>query len=216
MNKFLLSLSICLLVSLDCGMTKAASSDVGEGDCARFEIGQELLSEEDLNIIRERILKPGETSLVSLSSGKLFSIHKGVCMPVFDDTYLVATFGVSHPRIIGFVNGNALSARVDTIDGDDILSVFYFAGGNQFALTMYRFIVGDYGFKRIERMEVEGARYNSFASSNMRSIGIEGNRVVVKNSFRDRDEKHQMHNWIIVTSYSYQRGKFVFEKEEKF
>lgn len=216
MNRLFFLLFICFLVPVHYSMAEETSSDESGDECARFEIGEEILIKEDLNIIRERILKIVDQKPVSLSSGKLFAVwDDGVCSPVFDDTYLVAKFGFYFPQIVGYVNGHTIhSARIDTVGGDDVLSVFYGAGAHQFVLAMYRFVVNEDRFQRIERIEIDGRSTDSLAS-NMRSIGVEGNRVVVKNSFWETVEEDRINRWIIVKSYLYQNGKFVFEKEER-
>ena len=193
-------------------MAATAKLPVDAPWCSEFEMREEVLEEDDLEFIQEKILKPGEPRLVSLSAGWLGGWHRGdkVCN-ISTDTYLVARFEGGRTQVIGVIRyGFALQARIDTLGGDHILSVFHLAGASQFALEPYRFIVGDHGFERIERVEVEGHSHGSFTSSNMSSVGVHGDRVVVKNFIRDGKPGHE----VSVRSYRYQGGKFIYEGEQ--
>lgn len=114
--------------------------------------------------------KSGEK--VTLHVGKLFyKEHNGTVVPAYE-SYVVETIGDGYPRIIDRLDGHSVTFQFADLDGDarEELLAFYFAGGNQYAVKLYK----------VDGIEILPLKTQPH-SSNMRSIRITGNVIVVKN-----------------------------------
>ena len=213
MNKQTLLSCVCLLAAMHCGVA-AGASDPGSGDCPRFDFAGNLLGESDVEFVQENILGPFNEGrwrprkFMWLAAGRFFYRDSdGSCIQA-DDTYLVAALDFLYPQIIESVRGHTLSAKMDTIGGDYILSVSYHREPGQFALNMYKLVMGVYGLE-CRSIEVEGRPFNAIVS-NMNSIKMKDDRIVAKNSVQPAEGKGRE---LLVETYRYQDGKFVHETE---
>ena len=200
---------LCLLAPMQPDRAEAAHPDDDGGDCPRTGLVGELLEEDDLKIIREALQKP-DLGFLSIYAAKLFYLDSdGNCLPT-DDTYLVSFSERAYPQIIEKVPGQSLTAQVDSFDGDYVLSVFHQANSGQYALNMYKLVAAHQAFNGLisKPVEVEGRPFNTIIS-NLGSIEMQKDRIVVKNSVRSEAKKHQER---LIESYRYQAGKFELEK----
>ena len=199
------------------GVAEGVGAAAADSGCARFETRKELLGEDDLAFVRERVLafkeeeeySPYNPALLSLWWGKFFHERGGYCAPT-NDTYLVAKGRHNVPRIIMVFTGHTPRARIHELQGEKILLLFYFAGGNAYLLQPYRFALSAHGFAGLEPIEVEGRHFNNFYS-NMRSIEVAGDEVVAR--FQQRYRKgHSSGIELTTESYRYEGGGFVLQE----
>ena len=203
-----------LLASMHCGMVRAASFDATKTWCSEFNIGEELLEQDELEIIREEILGPDDPSLISLSVGQIrdWTDVERRCVDTHD-RYLIASFENSQPMIIGVIRfGWALDVRIDTLSGEHILSVFYKTGVKTTVLVMYRFIVGDYGFERLDWVEVEAeGSSRNLITSDLAQIEVHEDRISVRDLVYVEGDYVEggPNRRVQLRSYRYQGGKVV-------
>jgi len=117
---------------------------------------------------------------VTLRGAKLFfKDEDGTTGPAEED-YLVEVINNSYPRIVAMLDGRVSKIQLADVDGgkENELLVFYFAGGNQYGVRIYT--VNGIDVKPLKTQPV---------SSNMRSVQVKGNDIVVKNEEIGADGK---------------------------
>ncbi|MER2491743.1 hypothetical protein [Catenovulum sediminis] len=170
-------------------VVSAESPDVNGSECSRIEINGTL--------VESTVLKGVAENLGSVVAGKLlYKEPSGYCVPT-NETYLISMLDGGYPKIISTLNGHTPSAKMAKFGSEDFLLVFYFAGGNQYVLRPYKFV--DELLK-----EVNGPVF----SSNIRSIELVGDTILVKNQVYPNGEKVV----IEVESYRYHENQFVLAK----
>jgi hypothetical protein len=119
-------------------------------------------------------------STAVLRAAKLFFEDKeGITSPAEED-YLVEVIGNDYPRIVDMLDGRISKTQLADVDGgkENELLVFYFAGGNQYGVRIYT----------IRGIDVKPLKSQP-VSSNMRSVQVKGNDIVVKNEEIGADGK---------------------------
>ena len=178
-------LCVCLLATS--GLAGAASSDT---KCVRLELEETLVSEGELEDV--------DTDLKSIVKARLGRMDPGEdCYPI-NDTYLVGLTWNGYPRILSVLDhlGHTPSARIERFEGEDILLVFYSAGGNAYLLQPYRF--PEDNKRGIERLGVT-------FYSNLKSIEVADGMVVERYTARP-----ELGKWMLTTaSHRYEDGEFV-------
>ena len=91
-----------------------------------------------------------------------------------ESRYLVLDPGKPEMIVVDRINGHTVQASERSVGNNRFVFVHYFAGGNQYAVSVYVFTNG-----RLEKLQEQPP------SSNMRSITIEGSALVVKNVEND-------------------------------
>src|SRR5437868_9224958 len=122
---------------------------------------------------------------VRLNGARLFYKDEDEDMTPTEDGYLVQVINNRYPIIVDTLKGPVASIRLadaDEIKGDELL-VFYCAGAHQYGVHIYT---------------IDGTEVTPFktqpVSSNMHSVQIKGNEIVVKNEETDANGK-----WFIST-----------------
>lgn len=139
---------------------------------------------------------------ITLVTAKLFyKIDEGVLIPS-NETYVLSVLDGSYPKIVDVLEGHSVSfqlADLDEIEGSELLA-YYFAGGNQFAVKLYRVKGTD-----ITPLRTQPGR------SNMRSIRIDGKKIIVENEERISRNKAL----VLIDSYAVIDGNCKFLGEQK-
>jgi hypothetical protein len=133
----------------------------------------------------------GDTA--TLRAAKLFYKGEEGTLPTQED-YLVEIINNSYPRIVDVLEGRVSSIQLADMDenkGNELL-VFYFAGGNQYGVCIYT----------IHGIEVKPLKSQP-VSSNMRSVQVKGNDVVVKNEEIGANGKR----FVSIDTYSVTHGE---------
>jgi hypothetical protein len=119
-----------------------------------------------------------------------------------NERYVVQLPDGASPKIIDILDGHSVKlqfAELDEEKGYEVLA-FYFSGGNQYAVNIYR----------VEGVNVRPLRTQP-ASSNMRSVQATGKDIVVKNQGYDADGAP----FITTDTYRVVKGDCKRVREEK-
>jgi hypothetical protein len=188
MSKNLL-LFILIFGFLISNIVSAENSGVKGAECSRIEINETLLDSVALKGIAE--------NLGFLVAGKLFyKESSGYCVPT-NETYLVSVLDGGYPKIVSALNGHTPKAEMVKLAGEDFLLIFYFAGGNQYVLRLYKFCDGL--LKEVN---------TPIFASNIRSIELVDDIVLVKNQVHSDGGEAVIES----ESYRYQDNQFVLVK----
>lgn len=170
-------------------VVNAENSDVNGSECSRIEINETL--------VESAVLKGVAENLGSVVAGKLlYKKPSGYCVPT-NETYLIGMLDGGYPKILSALNGHTPSAKMAKLGSEYFLLVFYFSGGNQYVLRPYK-LVGEL------LKEVNGPVF----SSNIRSIELVGDTILVKNQVYSNGEKAVVE----LESYRYHENQFVLAK----
>ena len=188
----------CLLVAY--GLAGAAGSDSNDAECLRFELGETLISEIELEDI--------DTNLKSIVAARLLYVNRdGHCLPT-NDTYLVGLTWEDYPIMLSVLTfGHTPKARIERFGREDMLLVFYTTGASTYVLQPYRFsenwVDAEIGIERLA---------TSFYST-LKSIEVADGMVVARYS-----RKVRYGEWALTTeSHRYEGGEFVpVAKETEF
>jgi hypothetical protein len=137
-----------------------------------------------------------------LRAAKLFFENKeGITGPAEED-YLVEVIDNDYPRIVDMLDGRISKIQLADVDGgkENELLVFYFAGGNQYGVRIYT--INGIDVKPLKAQPV---------SSNMHSVQVKGNDIVVKNEEIGADGKR----FVSVNTYTVVHGDCKRVLEEK-
>lgn len=138
----------------------------------------------------------------TLRSAKLlFKDQDGTILPTQED-YVVELINNNYPRIVDMLDGRVFNIRLADVDenkGNELL-VFYFAGGNQYGVRIYA--INGIDIKPLKSQPV---------GSNMRSVEVKGNEIVVKNEEVDSKGKR----YISIGIYNVAHGECKLVREER-
>lgn len=183
------NLLLFIFVFFTFNIVSAEDLDVKDNECSRIEINETLLDSAALKGIAE--------NLGFLVAGKLFyKESSGYCIPT-NETYLISVLDGVYPKIVSSLNGHTPKAEMVKVAGEDFLLIFYFAGGNQYILRLYKFFDGL--LKEVN---------TPIFASNIRSIELVDDIVLVKN------QAHSDGGEVVIESesYRYQDKQFVLIK----
>jgi hypothetical protein len=141
----------------------------------------------------------GETA--ALRGAKLFFKDEEGMAPTQED-YLVEVINNSYPRIVDMLEGRVSKIQLADVDKgkENELLVFYFAGGNQYGVRIYT--IHGIDIKPLKSQPV---------SSNMRSVRVKGNEIVVKNEEMGADGKR----FVSIDTYTVAHGDCKHVQGEK-
>ena len=161
------------------------NSNLKADDCSKFEVTEVLASQNEL--------KGDFKRLESLASGKLFyKESSGYCVPT-NETYLVALSADGYPRILSLIQGHTPKVSMHTFESDEILLLYYFAGGNQYIMEPFK--LNDDSLEKINAPSM---------SSNLRSIEIVDNLISVKN----QNYSEELEAQVKTDKYQYKDNSF--------
>ncbi len=197
-HSILFGTGLCLLmVSI---MGQAADSSTDEDDCVNRIERQELFTDLDK--------KTDKTILRALESGRLFykELPSGYCVLTYE-TYLIGRYPDGGLTILSVIQGHTLEARLHKLGNEQVLLLFYHAGGNAYVFEAYKFAGSHSRAHRIELIE------GSSAASNMGSIDVEGDTVTINNIIDLFPPQHPYGTRAILTDvYRYRDNAFVLVK----
>ena len=139
---------------------------------------------------------------ITVVTAKLFyKNNSGISAPS-NESYILSVIDGKYPKIIDAVEGHSVTFQLvdlDEVKGPELL-VYYFSGGNQYAVKLY-------GVQGIDITPLE----TQPGSSNMRSIKIDGKKIIVENEERISESEA----FILIDSYAVLGGKCKLLGEQK-